>query len=156
MKPSSPEAFKTTALFILFALTGAAIGWILLPASKDTSPARSRPPATYSRGEVEQISEATFDERVLGSQIPVLVDFYADWCGPCQQLAPALEELARETPTARIVKVNVDQNRSLADSYGVHSIPRLMVFRDGQIAADHTGLTSKKGLKTMLGLQSSP
>jgi thioredoxin 1 len=156
MKPSSPEAFKTTALFILFALTGAAIGWILLPASKDTSPARSRPPATYSRGEVEQISEDTFDERVLGSQIPVLVDFYADWCGPCQQLVPVLEELARETPAARIVKVNVDQNRALAARYSVHSIPRLMVFKDGQIAAEHTGSTSKNALKSMLGLQNGP
>jgi thioredoxin len=100
--------------------------------------------------EVEHADEATFEQQVLGSKLPVLVDFYADWCSPCRALAPTLEQLARELPDAKIVKVNVDDSPKLADRYGVDSIPRLLVFKDGQVTAGHVGLASKAQLRAML------
>ena len=97
-------------------------------------------------------NDATFDGQVLQANVPVLVDFYAGWCGPCKRLAPTLEELAAETPQARVVKVNVDDSPRLAARYGVQSLPSLMVFKDGQITAKQTGLTNKTRLKAMLDL----
>jgi thioredoxin 1 len=82
--------------------------------------------------------------------VPVLVDFYADWCRPCQQLAPLLEELAAETPDARIVKVNVDHSPSLAAEYGVNSIPSLKVFKKGEVTDQVVGLASKNQLRALL------
>jgi len=101
-------------------------------------------------GQVEHADARSFDRKVLKSQVPVLVDFYADWCGPCKMLAPALEQLARETSDARIVKVNVDHSPELAMRYGVSSIPSLAVFKDGQVVAEHVGLASKGQLKELL------
>ena len=99
---------------------------------------------------VEHATESNFDQLVLNSELPVLVDFYADWCGPCRMIAPVLEELAKETPCASIVKVNVDQASQLAARYGVSSIPNLIVFRDGKIAAQHVGFADKAQMKTLL------
>ena len=99
---------------------------------------------------VEHANEADFARLVLQSDVPVLVDFYADWCGPCRTLAPVLEEVARETPHAKVVKVNVDQNPQLAARYGISSIPSVIVFKQGKVATRHTGLASKSQLKTML------
>jgi thioredoxin 1 len=87
----------------------------------------------YVQGTVLHANEANFDQQVLAADVPVLVDFYADWCGPCRMIAPVLEELARETPAARIVKVNVDENPALASRYGISSIPSLLVFKNGEI-----------------------
>jgi thioredoxin 1 len=110
------------------------------------------PMSTFARtqGQVEYADQANFDGLVLNSNVPVLVDFYADWCGPCRAVAPVLEELARETPDARVVKVDVDQNPQLASRYGISSIPSLLVFRDGQIVGEHVGLASKDHLKSLL------
>ncbi len=99
---------------------------------------------------IEHVSQSNFEQKVLKSTVPVLVDFYADWCRPCQMLAPVLEEVARETPDAKIVKVNVDQNPELAAQYNVAAIPSLLVFKDGEIAAERTGLARKADLKTLL------
>jgi thioredoxin 1 len=99
---------------------------------------------------IEHADEASFDQLVLNSDVPVLVDFYADWCGPCRMLAPTLEEFAKETADARVVKVDVDDHPGLAQRYGISSIPSLMVFKDGQIAARHTGVVGKAGLKELL------
>jgi len=95
-------------------------------------------------------SEATFEQQVLRSESPVLVDFYATWCGPCKALAPTLDELAAETPHAKVVKIDIDDSPELAARYGVKSIPSLMVFKDGQIVARHKGVVSKARLKAML------
>ena len=93
----------------------------------------------------------SFEQIVLESEAPVLVDFYADWCRPCQILAPTLDELAREMPDARIVKVNVDHSPELAGHFGVSSIPALMVFKNGNLVAKRLGVADKASLKQMLG-----
>ena len=105
---------------------------------------------TQERSQVQHANEANFLDIVLKSDVPVLVDFYADWCGPCQRLAPVLEELAAETPCARIVKVNVDQSPSLATEYGVNSIPSLKVFKNGAVTDQLVGLASKSQLQSLL------
>jgi thioredoxin 1 len=89
---------------------------------------------------------------VLASDVPVLVDFYADWCGPCKALAPTLDQLAAENPQVRVVKVDIDESPELAARYGVRSVPRLMVFKGGQVAAQQSGVASKSRLTAMLGL----
>ena len=106
--------------------------------------------AIQSQPKVEHANESNFNQLVLQSDLPVLVDFYADWCGPCRMIAPVLEELAKETPDARVVKVNVDQAPQLASRYGVSSIPNLMVFKDGEIATQHVGFANKAQLKKLL------
>ncbi len=103
-------------------------------------------------GAVEHASESSFEEMVLKSSQPVLVDFYADWCGPCRALAPVLEELARENPQTRVVKVDVDSAPSLAARYQVSSIPTVMVFQNGQAVTQQIGLVGKGQLESMLGL----
>lgn len=104
-----------------------------------------------SPGRVVHADLETFEQIVLESEIPVLVDFYADWCRPCQLLSPILEDLARELPDAKIVKVNVDDSRQLAGHFGVSSIPALMVFKDGKLVESRLGLVDKASLKQMLG-----
>ena len=108
--------------------------------------------ATKQENKLYHADEANFDELVLNSDVPVLVDFYADWCGPCRTLAPVLEELARETSDAKIVKVNVEHSPQLAARYGISSIPSLKVFEDGKIVDEQVGLASKARLKVMLGI----
>lgn len=103
-----------------------------------------------SNGQVLHVDQTQFDQVVLQSDVPVLVDFYADWCGPCRALAPALDQLAKEIPGAKVVKVNVDNNQELAVRYRVNSIPALMVFDGGQLTAQHAGLASLPQLKSML------
>jgi len=100
--------------------------------------------------QVHHATDADFHELVLNSDVPVLVDFYADWCGPCQRLAPILEELAAETPNARIVKVNVEDNPGLASEYGISSIPSLKVFNNGEVVGQMVGLAGKGQLRSLL------
>jgi thioredoxin 1 len=105
---------------------------------------------TQEKRPVQHADETNFASLVLDSTGPVLVDFYADWCGPCRRLAPVLEELAAETPRAAIVKVNVDQCPNLAAEYGIDSIPRIMVFKNGAVTAQQAGLASKSELRALL------
>ena len=106
--------------------------------------------ANQHTGRVEHADTASFGQKVLKSPVPVLVDFYADWCGPCQRLAPTLEALAKETPGARVVKVDVDRSPELAMRYGVSAIPSLRVFKEGEMVAQHVGLASKGQLQALL------
>jgi thioredoxin 1 len=108
--------------------------------------------ATTQENKVYHADETNFAELVLNSDVPVLVDFYADWCGPCRMIAPVLDELARETPDVKIVKVNVDHSPQLAARYGINSIPNLKVFEDGKVVDEQVGLANKARLKKMLGI----
>jgi thioredoxin 1 len=105
---------------------------------------------TRKKSNVEHANEASFDQLVLNAEAPVLVDFYADWCGPCKMIAPVLEELASEATDGKIVKVNVDENPQLAARYGISSIPTLLIFRDGEVIDQHVGLANKEQLRSML------
>jgi thioredoxin 1 len=99
---------------------------------------------------VEHVGTADFANKVLKSDVPVLVDFYADWCGPCRRLAPVLDQIARDTPNARVVKVDIDDHPQLAQKYGVRSIPNVMVFKNGEVTAQRTGLADRESLERML------
>jgi thioredoxin 1 len=101
-------------------------------------------------GQVHHVSKTEFVEQVLESKVPVLVDFYADWCGPCRLLSPVLDELAQETPEAKIVKVNIDQSPKIAAQYRVNSIPTLVLFEQGKPISQVVGLAPKQTLKKML------
>jgi len=104
----------------------------------------------HSPRPIEHLDAGNFDEKVLRFSGTVLVDFYADWCGPCQKLAPVLEEVAREMPDAKIVKVDVDRNRELAIRYQVSTIPRLLVFRNGHLISQHNGFADKASIIQLL------
>lgn len=95
-----------------------------------------------------EISDDTFEGMVLTSETPIVVDFWAEWCGPCKMIAPILEELAEENAeTFKVGKVNVDDNRQTAMQYGVRSIPTLLVFKDGKVAGQIVGAMPKDALK---------
>ena len=93
---------------------------------------------------------ANFNEEVLQSNVPVLVDFWATWCMPCKMLAPVIDELAAEADGYEVGKVDVDQEPELARQYRVMSIPTIMVFKDGKVAATTVGVQSKEAIKNLL------
>jgi thioredoxin 1 len=97
------------------------------------------------------LTQENFAKEVLQASAPVLVDFWAEWCGPCKMIAPVLDELADEYDgRAKICKVNVDEQQELAAEYGVRAIPTLLVFNNGQVADQMVGARSKRDLKASL------
>ena len=98
-----------------------------------------------------QFTDANFETEVLNSKVPVLVDFFADWCGPCQSLSPIVEELARDyAGRIKIGKVDVDQNQRIAEKFGIASIPTVMFFKTGKNVDKVIGLESKAQLRKRL------
>lgn len=97
------------------------------------------------------VTDATFDTEVRQSDIPVVVDFWAEWCGPCKQIGPALEELSDELDgKVKIVKVNVDENPSSPAQLGVRGIPALFLFKDGEVVSNKTGAAPKAALQNWI------
>lgn len=98
-----------------------------------------------------EINETSFDAEVINSSQPVLVDFWAEWCGPCKMIAPLLDEIAREQAgKARVVKVNVDDNPGLAARFGIQSIPTLLYFAGGEVRGKTIGVTGKQAIVAKL------
>ena len=95
-----------------------------------------------------KVSDSTFQDDVLNSAEPVVVDFWAEWCGPCRAIAPALEEISNEMAgKVKIVKLNVDENPATAAKYGIMSIPTLMLFKNGELASRQVGAAPKQKLE---------
>ena len=95
---------------------------------------------------VQSVSDSEFDKEVLSSSTPVVVDFWAEWCGPCKQLMPVMEEISGELSNVKITKVNIDQNPESPQKYGVRGIPTLIIFKDGRAIGTKVGALPKSKL----------
>jgi len=100
------------------------------------------------------VSDADFDTEVLKASGPVVVDFWAEWCGPCKQIGPVLEELATELgDKIKIIKMNVDENMNTPGKYGIRAIPTLLIFKNGEVVSTHQGSAPKKKLEDWIKAQ---
>jgi thioredoxin 1 len=98
-------------------------------------------------GQMKHVTDSSFETDVLKASEPVLVDFWAEWCGPCRQIAPALEDLSKDLQSkVTVAKINIDDNPMTPGKYGVRGIPTLMIFKDGQVAATKIGALTKSKL----------
>lgn len=115
-------------------------------------PARNRPSQEDAMSEnIQHVTDDSFESEVLKSEVPVLVDYWAEWCGPCKAIAPLLDDIAREySGKIKVAKVNVDENQQTPQKYGIRGIPTLMLFKGGNIEATKVGALSKSQLAAFL------
>lgn len=93
-----------------------------------------------------EITESNFEEEVLKSNKPILIDFWAEWCGPCRMMGPIIEEIANETEDFKVGKINIDEDPDIAANYGIESIPTLLYFKDGKVVKTLVGLRPKEDI----------
>ena len=104
--------------------------------------------------QIKYVSDASFDADVLKSDKPLLLDFWAEWCGPCKMIAPILDEVAKDYgDKVQVAKINVDENQQVPDKFGIRGIPTLILFKNGQVAAQKVGALSKSQLTAFLDSQ---
>ena len=104
-----------------------------------------------SSPKIEHITDDSFEPEVLKSEVPVLVDYWAEWCGPCKSIAPILEEVAKEYGgRLKVIKINVDENQQVPARFGIRGIPTLMLFKNGNVEATRVGALSKSQLTAFL------
>ena len=99
---------------------------------------------------VVKLTEANFEQEVMQADRPVLVDFYADWCGPCKMMGPVVEELAGEESNVKVCKINIDEEMAVAQKYGVMSIPTFISFKNGEVAGKQVGAVPKSKLQELI------
>ena len=99
---------------------------------------------------VVKLTEQNFEQEVMQSDKPVLIDFYADWCGPCQMMGPVVEEISNEVTDAKVCKVNIDEEMAIAQKYGVMSVPTFVVIKNGEVTARDMGAKPKSAVLAML------
>jgi thioredoxin 1 len=98
---------------------------------------------------VIKLTAQNFEQEVMQSDKPVLIDFYADWCGPCKMMSPIVEEISKEKTDAKVCKLNIDEEMEIAQKYGVMSIPTFIVFKDGQVSKKDMGAKPKSAVLSM-------
>lgn len=99
---------------------------------------------------VIKITKDNFEEKVMNSDVPVMIDFWAEWCGPCRMFSPVVEELGEEMDNAKICKVNVDDEPEIAGKFGIMSIPTVVIIKNGEVVNTAVGVQSKEAVKKML------
>jgi thioredoxin 1 len=103
---------------------------------------------------VKEVTSENFNQEVIDSELPVLIDFWAEWCGPCKQLAPTVEQVADAmVGSVKFCKMDVDSNQELAVQYGVRSIPTLLIFKNGEVASSQIGAISKQQLEDFIAAE---
>jgi thioredoxin 1 len=104
-----------------------------------------------SSQQIQHVTDDTFEPEVLNSEVPVLVDYWAEWCGPCKSIAPILDEVAKEYgERLKVAKINVDENQQVPAKFGIRGIPTLMLFKNGNVEATRVGALSKSQLTAFL------
>jgi thioredoxin 1 len=156
MSTKSAGGAKPLVLIAIVAII--ALGWFSMRTSNDwlSQPSNTKEgdnmAAQASASGILHADDTSFESVVLQSDVPVLVDFYADWCGPCRMLAPLLEQLAGESNGVKIVKLNIDNSPGVAARFGVNSIPTLILFKGGEPVNQTVGLLNRQQLRSLVGI----
>lgn len=141
---------KVTIIIVIFIFIISLIGINLILNTKNNNELSSENSEKEEKMEIKQVTSKNFEEEVLNSNEKVLIDFYADWCGPCKMLSPIVEDVAKERTDIKVVKINIDEEQDLAIKYQVMSIPTLVVIENGNILTSSVGVIDKKEILEML------